>query len=71
MEKANIKTQVEEIINRYSNIEDNGYCFYNVYSENITLENGKTYELDEFTIELYNRNIDEIVSHVLSEIREC
>ena len=66
MEKSHIKKQVEKIINRYSNIEDNGYCFYNVYSENIILKNGKTYELDEFTIELYNRNIDDIVSHVLS-----
>ena len=70
MEKANIKIQVEKIINNYNNIEDDGYCFYNVYSENITLENGKTYELDEFIIVLCNSNIDEIVSHVLSEIRE-
>ena len=70
MEKANIKTQVEKIINRYINMDDDGYNFYNVYSENITLENGKTYELDEFTIELYNRNIHDLVSHVLREIRE-
>lgn len=70
MEKASIKIQVEKIINRYINMDDDGYNYYGVYSENIILENGKLYELDEIIIELYNRDIDEIVAHVLSELNE-
>ena len=69
MEKANIKIQVEKIINHYNNMDDDGYNFYNVYSENITFENGETYELDEFIIVFFNCNIDEIVDHVISEMR--
>ena len=68
MEKANIKIQVEKIINRYINMDDDGYNYYDVYSENITLENGETYELDEFTIESFNCNIDDIVNHIINEM---
>ena len=68
MEKANIKIQVEKIINHYNNMDDNGYNFYNLYSENITFENGETYELDELTIESFNCNIDDIVDYIINEM---
>ena len=68
MEKSHIKIQVEKIINRYINMDDNGYNFYDVYSENITLENGETYELNEITIESFNCNINDIVDYIINEM---